>query len=824
MVRQQPKLTVISLILGAAAISLLSSCKHMDVETIETICPGSKEVTYTFLLEDPSETKTDRTSDGKTVWTDGETIWYFTDDGDDNMKSAKVRLNGGKAYLDVKASYSDDYVIAVCGTSWIGDAWRKGFNMWNVAWFEQNGSFASAHTGFASATLNSTGNSTPSLHFKNVTSIIRFETSDKRTASVRFRANDGTPLCTGEPVEAWVDESLSISQTKFYESQEDAVQVSVDEGTGIYYAGVIPCKLSKGFTVECINESGRVFRTMSYDKALALDRGYVNNLGRLEDHYPPEVNISKITLSASSAEVPQGTDYLLEAKYTPEEATLTDIYWKSSNTSIATVENGLITGKAKGNCTITAYADGGAAATCSVTVTQKAPDVDAIQLETCGLAIAKGQSYRLRYKIWPEEVGSLTPKWTSSNTSVATVTADGTIKAISAGTAVITAKYNNASNYKSDACQVTVVSSAASGSDLSASGTANCYIVTAPGSYRFKANVKGNSTESVGSPAKAEVVWESFGTAYKPSKGELITNVSLSGGYISFNTATPMRNGNALVAVKNSSGTIIWSWHLWFCAGFNPTATQQRYYSGKYLMDRNLGATSTDRASIGTLGLYYQWGRKDPFLNIGRFIRYYANEYNNYEKDFAAASTANIPYPVMTSATTGTVEYATSHPTTMIYSSSSNNNRDWYWTAGPPYDETRWTSTKTKYDPCPPGWRTPDAFNGDYIENLPAKDNLFVATDQKDYGIDFSGVLGSGIWYPFAGWAMTGGGKYRHSGEEQYGRYWFCDSQANGEGGAYRGTYMFYIGNFLTDQSKGWAYLRTDTWKEGCHSVRCQKI
>lgn len=808
-----------SLILAA----VLPSCTAEKTEVIKGIPAGGEEITYTFLLEEPESTKTGRTPDGKTVWTEGETIWYFTDDGDDNMKSAKVRLSGGKAYLDVKASYSDDYVIAVCGTSWIGDAWRKGFNMWNVAWFEQNGSFASAHTGYASAKLSS-GSKVPGLHFTNVTSVIRFETTDKRTSAVRFRANDGTPLCTGEPVEAWVNESLSVSQTKFYESQEDAVQVSVSGGSGVYYAGVIPCTLAKGFTVECLNAEGRVFRTMSHNKQVNLERGYVNNLGRLEDHYPPEINISKITLSTKNAEVPQGGSYLIEAAYAPEEATLTDIRWKTSNTSIATVDNGVVTGLSKGSCTITAYADGGASATCSVTVTGKAPEVSAIQLESCGMALIKGQTYRMRYRMWPDEVGSLNPAWTSSNTSVATVSSDGTVKAVAAGTAVITARYNNAGDYKSDACQVTVVTSPASARDLSASETANCYIVTAPGSYRFRATVKGNSSESIGSPTKAEVLWESFGTDYAPSKGELIANASLSGGYVNFSTATPMRNGNALIAVKNASGTILWSWHIWLCAGFDPASTQQRYYSGKYLMDRNLGATSTDRSSIGTLGLYYQWGRKDPFLNIGRFIRYYANEYQNYANDFMAASTATVPNPVMTSQATGTIEYATAHPMTMIYSNSSNVNRDWYWTAGPPYEDTRWAAKKTKYDPCPPGWRTPDTFRGgDYLENLPAKDNLSVPTDQKDYGIDFSGVLGSGVWYPLAGWAVVGGGKYRISGQEQYGRYWFCDSQVNGEEGTYRGTYMFYIGSFLTNQSKGWAFLNNNIWKEGCHSVRCQK-
>ena len=60
--------------------------------------------------------------------------------------------------------------------------------------------------------------------------------------------------------------------------------------------------------------------------------------------------------------------------------------------------------------------------------------------------------------------------------------------------------------------------------DLSAAGTANCYIVSAPGTYSFKA-VKGNSNVAA-SAAKAEVLWESFGTAEVPEEGAIISEVS----------------------------------------------------------------------------------------------------------------------------------------------------------------------------------------------------------------------------------------------------------------------------------------------------------
>ena len=52
-------------------------------------------------------------------------------------------------------------------------------------------------------------------------------------------------------------------------------------------------------------------------------------------------------------------------------------------------------------------------------------------------------------------------------------------------------------------------------------GPANCFIISAPGSYAFRP-VKGNSTEAVGPIASTEVLWESFGTSVAPSKGAIV--------------------------------------------------------------------------------------------------------------------------------------------------------------------------------------------------------------------------------------------------------------------------------------------------------------
>ena len=60
-----------------------------------------------------------------------------------------------------------------------------------------------------------------------------------------------------------------------------------------------------------------------------------------------------------------------------------------------------------------------------------------------------------------------------------------------------------------------------SATDLSSSASANCYIVSNVGLYKFKA-VMGNSSESVGAIASASILWETFGTSETPEYFDLI--------------------------------------------------------------------------------------------------------------------------------------------------------------------------------------------------------------------------------------------------------------------------------------------------------------
>jgi len=286
---------------------------------------------------------------------------------------------------------------------------------------------------------------------------------------------------------------------------------------------------------------------------------------------------------------------------------------------------------------------------------------------------------------------------------------------------------------------------------------ANCFMVKEAGFYTFKA-LKGKTQESVGNVASAEVLWESFGTHVQPSVGDIIAEVSFKDGQVFFKTPAVLKDGNALIAAKDASGNILWSWHIWVCAGWDAKATAQTYFNKSNgiasfgaVMDRNLGATSAIINDHKAHGLLYQWGRKDPFLG-----------WNGHDAagHTPAASTLTWPTPIETTAENGpevgTTEYAIAHPTTLIYPGRSSSNVDWYYTTEHNVtDNTRWHRNLPLYDPCPAGWTLPEAhtLNDQGLWYNALGNNWNVVYDywiETQLGVNLGGKLGNydTIWYP----------------------------------------------------------------------------
>ena len=230
--------------------------------------------------------------------------------------------------------------------------------------------------------------------------------------------------------------------------------------------------------------------------------------------------------------------------------------------------------------------------------------------------------------------------------------------------------------------------------DLSKDATANCYVVSAAGDYKFKA-VKGNGTEAVAA-AKAEILWETFNNGDEVAANSVIAEVGVADGYITFSTPETLQPGNALIAAEDAAGKILWSWHIWIPE--TPFTADTFGISSKKIMSRNLGALvdavipAEGTVDVRSAGLYYQWGRKDPFVG-------YKWGKNSIEVAVSGASGRN-----MEKATAAiTLEEAIAAPTTLV-----TFKGDWL-TA---HDNTLWglDAGKTIYDPCPAGYRVP-AYN-----------------------------------------------------------------------------------------------------------------
>lgn len=97
----------------------------------------------------------------------------------------------------------------------------------------------------------------------------------------------------------------------------------------------------------------------------------VSNVSQEWSIKSPVTLVSSVTMSRSSLRIYEGKSYSLSAAVSPADATDKSLYWGSSNPDIATVDqNGKVTGKAPGVCTIFAQAQDGSKvfAACSVRV------------------------------------------------------------------------------------------------------------------------------------------------------------------------------------------------------------------------------------------------------------------------------------------------------------------------------------------------------------------------------------------------------------------------------------------------------------------------
>ena len=320
--------------------------------------------------------------------------------------------------------------------------------------------------------------------------------------------------------------------------------------------------------------------------------------------------------------------------------------------------------------------------------------------------------------------------------------------------------------------------------------TANCYVVRAPGTYRIplvygnaiKNGANNTTSYNPGSvanglanfvkhdnaaisapcladnsgvvPANATLLWNDANASFMTVNSALstytatINGTNKSLGYIVFTIdKANIQQGNAVIAVRNSSNVVLWSWHIWvtdedltpvpvtnymnevnkmmpinlgWCSASNGTVTTydgrtchikitQNGTSGKsktFAITQNPHSVSTSSTSGNCT--YYQWGRKDPFLP--------SNGTSTTDK---ACFGTKWSY----SGTSVTIGANIQNPTVHYYNSSNYGpcNTTYYnmWSAkntkaNVAYNVADEPVVKTVYDPCPPGFHVAptNAFTG----------------------------------------------------------------------------------------------------------------
>ncbi|AFM43194.1 Ig-like domain-containing surface protein [Desulfosporosinus acidiphilus SJ4] len=166
-----------------------------------------------------------------------------------------------------------------------------------------------------------------------------------------------------------------------------------------------------------------------------------------------QTGVTKIVLSKTADTINVGNNDTLVATITPSNATNQAVTWKSSNPSVATVDqNGKVVAVKTGTTVISvATQDGNKVASCQVTVPNLA---SSIALNLTSTTIDVGFTQSLNVVFTPSNTTDKKVTWSSDNTSVATVDAYGRVKGIALGSANITAKSDDGG--LSAACAVTV--------------------------------------------------------------------------------------------------------------------------------------------------------------------------------------------------------------------------------------------------------------------------------------------------------------------------------------------------------------------------------
>lgn len=151
-----------------------------------------------------------------------------------------------------------------------------------------------------------------------------------------------------------------------------------------------------------------------------------------------DIAVTGIALDITATTITEGERIILTPVITPVNATCNNISWTTSNTSVATVEDGIVTAVAPGTATIILSIDS-YLAFCNVTVVEKGIAITGVTFNVKDVTVGIGEGTKIIPTVTPADATGYTITWESSNPEIATVEESGIVTGLSAGRTTITA-------------------------------------------------------------------------------------------------------------------------------------------------------------------------------------------------------------------------------------------------------------------------------------------------------------------------------------------------------------------------------------------------
>lgn len=252
------------------------------------------------------------------------------------------------------------------------------------------------------------------------------------------------------------DETLEIvkptAESYSQATNNSTVAVRVGYVTKISKTGSGLVWKSSNPSIASVDQKGNVMGIKSGNATVS-----VTNASGIVTQYAVTVTqpVTSVTLNAHKISWNVGKSGHFYPTVGPEEATNTEVTYESSNEDVATVdENGLLTAVAPGTCTIVCASteNENKYDTCIVTVNKPVGKVD---VETSVQYMNVGVKKTLNTTVTPSDAANKTLVWSSTDTSVATVSSTGVVTAKKAGSCKVIAKAQDGSG-KSDTCTIVV--------------------------------------------------------------------------------------------------------------------------------------------------------------------------------------------------------------------------------------------------------------------------------------------------------------------------------------------------------------------------------